>query len=85
MAVWLRTLSLLMGGMWVVVGKRVRLVFGLKWQHRAEAGKWSGGSVVEDVGLADGGRKVRTMMHRSWPPGSADVPVGSHSREALWC
>ena len=25
------------------------------------------------------------MIDRSWPPGSADVPVGSHSREALWC
>ena len=25
------------------------------------------------------------MMYRSWPPGSADVPVGSLSREALWC
>jgi len=22
--------------------------------------------------------KARTMIDRSWPPGSADVPVGSH-------
>jgi hypothetical protein len=35
-----------------------------------------------DVWPADGGGrwvvKARTMMERSWPPGSADVPVGSH-------
>ena len=50
----------------------------MKWQQRVEAGKWFCGGVVEDVLPADGGRKVRTMMDRSWPPGSADVPVGSH-------
>jgi len=31
-------------------------------------------------GLLMGGGKVRIVMHRSWPPGSADVPVGSHSK-----
>ena len=40
---------------------------------------WVGcGGGVEDVWPVDGGRKVRTMMDWSWPPGSADVPVGSH-------
>ncbi|MDD8051258.1 MAG: hypothetical protein PHG55_07920, partial [Verrucomicrobiota bacterium] len=56
------------GGKWVIVGWRVRLVFGLKWQQRVEAGKWSGGGVAEDVEPADGERKVRTMIDRSWPP-----------------
>ena len=39
------------------------------------------GGGLADVRPADGGRwvvKVRTMIDRSWPPGSADVPVGSH-------
>jgi hypothetical protein len=31
-----------------------------------------------EVWPADGGRQVRTMIDRSWRPGSADAPVGSH-------
>src|SRR5690606_10925623 len=33
---------------------------------------------LRTLGLLMGEVKARTMIDRSWPPGSADVPVGSH-------